>query len=106
MGDPKSDKEFFGPPFPADYPDDSRPSGKISKDFSHPYPDVQAANAYDEDFVKDENGDNGEWKAQAEYDILRGKIRKGDREEKRVGCCEGRLGEGREEIERRRRENG
>lgn len=78
--DPPSDKKFFGPPFPADYPDDSRPASKISKDFTHPFPDVQASTAYDEDFVKDENGDNGEWKAQADYDLIRLKEKKEEKD--------------------------
>merc|ERR1711953_950323 len=79
-----SDKEFFGPPFPADYPDDTRPKTNMSKDFTHPYPDVQASTAYDEDFVKDENSDNGEWKAQADYDLLRAKVRKEDADVKKA----------------------
>merc|ERR1712113_859308 len=62
----------------------------ISKDFTHPYPDVQASTAYDEDFVKDENSDNGEWKAQADYDLLRAKKRK---EENDVKEAEGKKAE-------------
>merc|ERR1712113_798073 len=95
--DPASDKEFFGPPFPADYPDDSRPKTNISKDFTHPYPDVQASTAYDEDFVKDENSDNGEWKAQADYDLLRAKKRK---EESDVKEAEGKKAEKEKELEK------
>lgn len=81
--DPKSDKAFFGPPFPADYPDDYqlKPT-HLSKDFTHPYPSVQESADYDKDYVKDENNDNGEWMAQYEYDQLRMKLRK---EQKKVG---------------------
>lgn len=72
--DPKSDKKFFGPPFPADYPADMRPGGKAQ--FNYPFPKVQHSAQYDEDFVKDENNDNGEWKAQSEYDRLKTKLHK------------------------------
>merc|ERR1719265_2799009 len=75
--DPKSDKKFFGPPFPADYPDDYQlKNTHLSKNFKHPYPVVQESNVFDTDYVKDENGDNGEWKAQYEYDQTRMKLRK------------------------------
>merc|ERR1712139_144988 len=43
--------------------------------FKHPYPVVQDHEEFDSDFVKDENSDNGEWKAQTEYDRLRHKLR-------------------------------
>jgi len=72
--DPKSDKEFFGPPFPADYPSDKRPGGKHA--FEYPFPHVQGSSSYDSDYVKDENNDNGEWKAQMEYDSLRAQLHK------------------------------
>jgi len=72
---PKSDKKFMK----KDLPDDARP--EVTKyhtqyDFTHPFPIVQESNKYDEDFVKDENNDGGEWKAQEEYDRLRIKIAK------------------------------
>merc|ERR1719231_2069641 len=70
--DPKSDKKFFGPPFPADYPSDKRPGGE--PDFNYPFPHVQHAAKYDEDFVKDENTDNGEWKAQNDYDLAKANL--------------------------------
>ena len=73
---PKEDSKFFGPPFPADYPSDGNPRLPISKHFDHPYPIVQDPSNFDKDFVKDENGDNGEWEAQFTYDKLRGQIRK------------------------------
>merc|ERR1719458_1841664 len=52
--DPESDKVFFG----------------------HPYPAVQDTNEFDRDYVKDENNDGGEWKAQMDYDLLRTKLSK------------------------------
>mmetsp|Transcript_126490 Transcript_126490/g.393719 ORF Transcript_126490/g.393719 Transcript_126490/m.393719 type:complete len:348 (+) Transcript_126490:59-1102(+) len=64
---PKSDPHFFG----HDYPDDYSPLSPVEKDFSHPYPVVQESDTYDKDYVKDENADNGEWKAQWDYDRLR-----------------------------------
>lgn len=72
---PKSDKKFMK----KDYPDDVRP--EVTKyhtqyDFTHPFPIVQEDAKYDEDFVKDENNDGGEWMAQEEYDRLRIKIAK------------------------------
>eukprot|EP00929_Paragymnodinium_shiwhaense_P027149 TRINITY_DN15_c0_g3_i1.p1 TRINITY_DN15_c0_g3~~TRINITY_DN15_c0_g3_i1.p1 ORF type:complete len:299 (-),score=98.94 TRINITY_DN15_c0_g3_i1:233-1087(-) len=70
--DPKSDKKFFGPPFPADYPSDLRPGGDAK--FSYPFPHVQHSSKYDDDFVKDENSDDGEWQAQSEYDRLKSKL--------------------------------
>jgi len=68
--EPESSKKFN-----KDYPDDVRPSAK-GLAFGHPYPVVQDSGAFASDFVKDENGDNGQWKAQMEYDTLRGKLRK------------------------------
>lgn len=70
--DPKSDKKFFGPPFPADYPSDTRPGGK--PDFNYPFPHVQHSAKYDEDYIKDENTDNGEWKAQNDYDLAKARL--------------------------------
>lgn len=76
-----SDKKFFGPPFPANYPDDKRPVVEKSimdklKGPDQPYPALQSASSYDADYVKDENADHGAWKAQFEYDTLRSKLRK------------------------------
>jgi len=68
--DPQSDEHFFK----HDYPDDMRPSTG-SKKFDHPYPVVQEHDEYDKDFVKDENSDNGEWKAQFDYDRLRSQLK-------------------------------
>merc|ERR1719253_74931 len=62
----KSDKKFFG----KDYPWDKRPAVDVLH-FKHPYPVVQDSGDFDRDYVKDENSDNGEWKAQSEYDRLR-----------------------------------
>jgi len=67
--DPKSDRVFFG----HDYPDDLEPHAKKTE-FSHPYPAVQDTDEYDRDYVKDENNDNGEWKAQMDYDLLRTRV--------------------------------
>jgi len=68
--DPVSSKRFFK----KDYPDDLRPAS--THRFSFPFPSVQDSEDYDKDFVKDENNDGGEWKAQLEYDRLRVKLRK------------------------------
>merc|ERR1719297_561966 len=70
--DPESDKVFFG----HDYPDNLRGKGKLKPEFGHPYPAVQDTNEFDRDYVKDENNDGGEWKAQMEYDLLRTKLSK------------------------------
>lgn len=70
--DPSSDRIFQ-----KDYVHDLNPRGQSAKiKFSHPYPMVQDTNDYDKDYVKDENNDDGEWKAQMEYDLLRTKISK------------------------------
>jgi chromosome segregation ATPase len=75
----QSDKKFFGPPFPADYPEDKRPApdkhvlDKL-KGPDQPYPALQSKADYDADFVKDENSDTGAWQAQFEYDSLRKKL--------------------------------
>lgn len=66
---PKSDRIFFD----HDYPDDLEPHAKKTE-FSHPYPAVQDTDEYDKDYVKDENNDKGEWKAQMDYDLLRTKV--------------------------------
>jgi len=79
LKDVKSDKKFFGPPFPADYPQDSRPvvqKGILDKlkGPEQPYPALQSKKDFDADYVKDENADKGAWKAQFEYDALRRKL--------------------------------
>merc|ERR1719387_3003725 len=85
--DVAGDKEFFGPPFPADYPDDKRPvvdKGILNKlkGPDQPYPALQSKADYDRDYVKDENSDHGAWKAQFEYDNLRKKLLKEQSDEK------------------------
>lgn len=69
---PSSDKEFFA----KDYPSDVHP--KVDQElhkFEPPYPLIQDESQFDKDFVKDENSDGGEWKAQMQYDELRHKLR-------------------------------
>lgn len=66
---PTSDKKFFG----EDYPADNRPAAKTR--FEYPYPHFQNDDQYDKDYVKDENGDHGEWNAQMKYDSLRNKLK-------------------------------
>jgi len=68
-----SDKKFFGKG--GEYPGDKRPKVDVLH-FKHPYPVVQDSDDFDRDFVKDENSDNGSWKAQMEYDRLRHKLLK------------------------------
>merc|ERR1719163_590371 len=85
----QSDKKFFGPPFPADYPDDKRPVPDKSvlkklKGPDQPYPALQSKADFDRDYVKDENSDKGSWKAQFEYDELRKKLAKEQADEKRA----------------------
>merc|ERR1719490_475172 len=70
--DPESDKVFFD----HDYPDNLRGKGKLKPEFGHPYPAVQDTNEFDRDYVKDENNDGGEWKAQMDYDSMRTKLSK------------------------------
>lgn len=65
---PESDEKFFD----KDYPTDMRP--KVTNLFDHPYPSVQAATDYDDDYVKDENHDDGYWAIQMEYDRLKNKL--------------------------------
>jgi len=79
LEDVSSDKKFFGPPFPADYPDDKRPTVSPSiasqlKEENKPYPYLQNRREFDEDYVKDENSDRGDWKAQFDYDEYRRKL--------------------------------
>merc|ERR1719210_434775 len=69
--DPASDAVFR-----KDYVHDLDPTGHEKIKFNHPYPMVQDTNDYDKDYVKDENYDDGEWKAQMEYDLLRTKVAK------------------------------
>jgi len=81
LKDVSSDKKFFGPPFPADYPDDKRPVVQKAvldklKGPDQPYPALQSKDHFDKDFVKDENSDKGAWSAQFEYDALRKKLAK------------------------------
>jgi hypothetical protein len=73
--EPESSKKFFG----KDYPADHRPKVDVLH-FKHPYPIVQDSGDYDKDFIKDENADNGHWKAQQEYDRLRHKLLKEKKE--------------------------
>merc|ERR1719478_1688711 len=89
LRDVSSDKKFFGPPFPADYPDDKRPAinHKILdqvKAPGNPYPALQGQHEYDSDYVKDENSDKGAWQAQMEYDTLRRKLAGEESDEKRA----------------------
>merc|ERR1719461_2309316 len=70
--DPVSDKTFFG----HDYPNNLAAKGQSKPEFGHPYPAVQDTDKFDKDYVKDENGDDGEWTAQMEYDLLRTKVSK------------------------------
>jgi len=79
LEDVASDKKFFGPPFPADYPEDKRPVPNKSildklKGPDQPYPSLQSKEDFDRDYVKDENSDTGAWQAQFEYDSLRRKL--------------------------------
>jgi hypothetical protein len=78
--DPKSDKQFFGPNngSGADYTDDRRPKAHAA--WTYPFPDLQHEEVFDRDFVKDENNDNGEWKAQNDYDSAKRKLYKERRE--------------------------
>merc|ERR1719359_460533 len=87
LKDVASDKKFFGPPFPADYPDDKRPVVQKSildklKGPNQPYPALQGKAEFDADYVKDENSDTGAWKAQFEYDTLRRKLLKEEADER------------------------
>jgi hypothetical protein len=73
--EPPSDKTFFK----KDYPHDKRPVADPFH-FKHPYPVVQDSGDFDRDYVKDENSDNGNWKAQETYDKLRAKLAKEKRD--------------------------
>jgi len=89
LKDVKSDKKFFGPPFPADYPEDGRPVirksiwDKVMRP-GQPYPALQGAKDFDSDYVKDENSDKGMWQAQFEYDTLRKKLAQEEADAKRA----------------------
>merc|ERR1719188_260022 len=74
--DVDTDKKFFGPPFPADYPHDIQPHAlrDFKKGPVKPYPKMQTEEFFDKDYVKDENGDGGQWKAQMDYDNARTKV--------------------------------
>lgn len=65
--------------FEKDLPWDKRPKADPFH-FKHPYPVVQDSGDYDRDYVKDENSDNGNWKAQETYDRLRTKLRREKRD--------------------------
>jgi len=89
LTDAKSDKKFFGPPFPADYPDDKRPVPQkdildMVKSPGRAYPALQGREEFDSDFVKDENHDAGAWEAQFEYDHLRRDLQKAEQDQKRA----------------------
>jgi len=62
--------------FRKDYVHDLDPKGQAGIKFHHPYPMVQDTSDFDKDYPKDENYDDGEWKAQMEYDLLRTKVAK------------------------------
>jgi hypothetical protein len=66
---PESHDKFFD----HDYPDDQRVEMHKGFNFQHPYPVMQDSEDYDKDYVKDENSDGGQWKAQEVYDQLRAK---------------------------------
>merc|ERR1719510_1976058 len=66
---PESHEKFFD----HDYPDDHGPSVHKDYNFQHPFPVLQDSEDYDKDYVKDENSDGGEWRAQQRYDALRAK---------------------------------
>lgn len=89
LKDVASDKKFFGPPFPADYPEDKRPvvNKAIMDSVRTPeqvYPSLQSKEDFDADFVKDENSDTGAWKAQFEYDAARKRLLDEEGDEKRA----------------------
>merc|ERR1711879_854543 len=68
---PESSKKFFE----KDYGHDKAPE-RNGLHFNHPYPAVQDTAEYDSDFVKDQNSDNGEFKAQTNYDRIRAQLEK------------------------------
>merc|ERR1719409_1769256 len=75
--EPKSDGKFFGKDGKVgDYPRDGRTVISSKQHFDHPYPAVQDHQDYENDYVKDENADNGLWKHQMAYDELRRTLHK------------------------------
>merc|ERR1719161_2031663 len=89
-----SDEKFMGNDLPAD----KRPSATNPKlAFGHPYPAVQEHADYENDFVKDTNKDNGEWKTQSEYDLMRSKVRQ---EEKEMMEAEAKMNMEKKELEK------
>jgi len=89
--------------FKKDYPDDLRPGVGNKFNFDHPYPTVQDSGDFDKDYVKDENSDNGEWKAQMEYDSLRTQIKK---QQKKVDEARKRLEAAKKVIDEDKAEEG
>lgn len=67
----ETDPKFFDGK-KADYRVDGRPV--IKDDFMYPYPAIQTNDNFDEDFVKDDNEDQGQWEAMMRYDTLRAKL--------------------------------
>eukprot|EP00929_Paragymnodinium_shiwhaense_P065912 TRINITY_DN3301_c0_g1_i1.p1 TRINITY_DN3301_c0_g1~~TRINITY_DN3301_c0_g1_i1.p1 ORF type:complete len:335 (+),score=134.28 TRINITY_DN3301_c0_g1_i1:75-1079(+) len=67
----QTDKHFFG----KDYPADDRIGAHKGFPHEYPFPSVQHDQKYDNDYVKDENTDSGEWQAQMDYDVSKSKIR-------------------------------
>merc|ERR1719161_3256471 len=78
--DPVSDPKFFGPNLEdgkrvkGEYSTDGRPG--VDDHFGYPFPAMQDTRDYDKDFVKDDNDDDGEWKANNRYDAIRVKLGK------------------------------
>lgn len=66
-----SDQKFFDG-HRSDYAGDGRPVHP--EPFRHPYPHLQTNDNYDDDFVKDDNEDHGEYEAMMTYDTIRAKI--------------------------------
>merc|ERR1719343_157257 len=74
--DVTSDRKFYGPPFPADYPSDQRPVASPPTKHHPIYPELDTSGFLDHDFVTDENSDGGEWQAQMAYDRARIRLAK------------------------------
>jgi hypothetical protein len=105
LKDVSSDKKFFGPSFPADYPDDKRPVIKKSimddiRSPEQPYPALQSRADFDADYVKDENSDTGAWKAQFEYDAARKRLMDEEGDEKRAQDDANRAGHDADDAQR------
>lgn len=103
-GKTRSDKEFFGGKT-ADYVQDSRPVPDKSimdklKGPDQPYPALQSKDAFDRDYVKDENSDRGDWKAQFEYDYLRKKMAKEAADARVAGDAAGKHGKNVDDAQR------